>query len=92
MRIIPLTLLAAVAGLPIAAPALADSPVKVVGTTGDDGVADNRIICRKQTEVGSLVRKKKMCFTKAEWDLIAEREQMGVKKTQDQLSTRSMGN
>lgn len=92
MRLIAVTLMAAVAGLSSTTPALASTEAKVVGTTADEGIADQRIICRKQTEVGSLVRKKKMCFTKAEWDLIAEREQVGVKRTQDELTARSSGN
>ncbi|MFC3712242.1 hypothetical protein ACFOMD_06655 [Sphingoaurantiacus capsulatus] len=92
MRLIAATLIVAVAGLSSTTAVLAQGEAKVVGTTGDEGVGDQRIICRKQTEVGSLVRKKKMCFTKAEWDLIAEREQVGVKRTQDELSARSTGN
>jgi hypothetical protein len=92
MRLIAATLIAAVAGLTSTAPAQAQAQAQVVGTPADEGVGDKRIICRKHTEVGSLVRKKKMCFTKAEWDLIAEREQVGVKRTQDELGTRAMGN
>ncbi len=92
MRLIAATLIVAVAGLSSTTAALASTEGKVVGTTGDEGVGDQRIICRKHTEVGSLVRKKKMCFTKAEWDIIAEREQVGVKRTQDELGTRQTGN
>ncbi len=92
MRLIHATVFAAVASLSIAVPALADGKAKVVGAAADEGVGDDRIICRKHVETGSLVRKKKQCFTKAEWDRIAAAEQVGVKKLQDQLSTRSMGN
>lgn len=49
--------------------------------TGDD-----RIICRKTAEIGSLVRKKKECFTKREWDDLAEAHQRGVKKVTDGLT------
>ena len=52
------------------------------------GSSDNRIICRKTAEVGSLVKRKKECFTKAEWDRIAEAHQRGVRKLMDGLTER----
>ena len=52
-----------------------------------DAAEKDKLICRKTTEVGSLVRKKKECYTKAEWDKIAEVQQRGVKKTQEGLSS-----
>ncbi|MFC3711461.1 hypothetical protein ACFOMD_02695 [Sphingoaurantiacus capsulatus] len=47
---------------------------------------DNEIICRKTLETGSLVRKTKQCFTRAEWDKIAAANRQGNQKTADQLS------
>ena len=47
----------------------------------------DKLICRKTAEVGSLVRKKKECYTKAQWDQIAEVQQRGAKKTQEGLSS-----
>jgi hypothetical protein len=47
----------------------------------------DKIICRKTAEVGSLVKKKKECYTKAQWDQIAEVHQRGAKKTQEGLSS-----
>ena len=47
----------------------------------------DKLICRKTAEVGSLVRKKKECYTKAQWDQIAEIQQRGAKKTQEGLSS-----
>lgn len=47
---------------------------------------DTRIICRKTLETGSLVRKKKQCFTEAEWDRIAQQTRIGNQKVADQLS------
>lgn len=35
----------------------------------------DKIICKKDVETGSLVRKKKRCFTKAEWARIDEANQ-----------------
>lgn len=84
--------LAATASLTIAAPAIADGTPRVVATPDDSGVGDERIICKKHLETGSLVKRVKKCFTKAEWDLIAEREQVGFKKTMDALNTRSISN
>ena len=69
------------AGLLIPAIALAAEPA-----TAEQADRD-KIICRKTAEVGSLVKKKKECFTKAQWDQIAEAHQRGAKKTQDGLSS-----
>lgn len=57
--------------------------------TSDDGsVGDQRIVCKKHVETGSLVRKVKRCFTKAEWDQISEAEQRGVKRLVEELTSR----
>lgn len=55
-------------------------------TTAEQAERD-KLICRKTAEVGSLVRKKKECYTKAQWDQIAEIQQRGAKKTQEGLSS-----
>ncbi len=58
----------------------------------DSGAAapqQERPICKKWAEVGSLVRKKKQCHTKQEWDRLAESERTGVTKTMDGLTERS---
>lgn len=89
-RMIRGVLTAALASAALAGPVTAaDTPgaAQAANSSGDD-----RIICRKTTEVGSLVRKKKECYTKAEWDRIAEAHQRGTKRLQDELSTRSVGN
>jgi len=52
----------------------------------------NKVICKKTLETGSLVRKTKQCFTKAEWDQIAEVQRRGNEKMVDGLSTRSVSN
>jgi len=92
MRAGPKLMVFATAALSVCGTALADGAPRVVGTAADSGVGDERIICKKHLETGSLVRRIKKCFTKAEWDRIAEAEQIGVRKTQDALSARSMGN
>jgi hypothetical protein len=58
------------------------------GTTAATAEAEaeaNKIICRKRAEIGSLVRKKKECFTKAEWDRITESQVRGTRRMQDEL-------
>ncbi|MFC3713402.1 hypothetical protein ACFOMD_12520 [Sphingoaurantiacus capsulatus] len=54
-------------------------------TTEPGRGATEEKICKKRLEIGSLVRKKKECWTKAEWERIAETEQKGAKRTQDEL-------
>ena len=57
------------------------SAAKPAHSTGD-----NEIICRKWLEIGSLVNKKKQCFTKAQWDEISESQQRGVQRLRGDLS------
>lgn len=57
-------------------------------TTPSASADDQRIICRKTLETGSLVKKNKQCFTKAEWDKIYAAQREGNQKLFDQLSTR----
>ena len=92
MRSMNKLLLAGAAVLSLGAGAAAAPAPQVAGTPDDTGVGDERIICKKHLETGSLVKRVKKCFTKAEWDLIAEREQVGFKKTMDALNTRSISN
>ena len=49
---------------------------------------DQRIICRKTLETGSLVKKNKQCFTKAEWDKVYAAQREGNQKMFDGLSGR----
>jgi len=37
-----------------------------------DTPAEQRLICRSTYETGSLVRRRRQCFTRAQWDRIAE--------------------
>jgi hypothetical protein len=32
------------------------------------GASDSKVLCKKQVDTGSLVRAKKICRTRAEWD------------------------
>ena len=48
---------------------------------------DNEIICKREAEVGSLVRKKKTCLTRAEWKLVAD----GAQDAARRLASEGMG-
>ena len=49
---------------------------------------DQKLICRKTLETGSLVKRNKQCFTKAEWDKIYVAQREGNTKLIDGLSGR----
>lgn len=51
-----------------------------------------RLICRRIPETGSLVRTRRQCFTRAQWDRIAESAQRGAGKTITELSGGFNGN
>ena len=86
MRTLRVALIGAVACAIQTAAIAAGSDAPAAGTSAE---ADkDKIICRKTAEIGSLVRKKKECFTKAEWDKIYAAHREGNQKLSDQLSTR----
>ncbi len=80
--------LALIAGIVIAegSVALAQS-----GATSGANPAD-RLICRRMPETGSIVRTRRQCFTRAEWDRIAESQQRGAGKMVQELSGGFNGN
>src|SRR5687768_3899778 len=79
-------IVAAAALFTLSGPARAADPAPPASAA--TGLSDTRIICRKTAEVGSLVKRKKECFTKAEWDQIAEAHQRGARKLMDGLTER----
>lgn len=88
MTMMRLLLTAAVAGvlptMEFAAGAQTAAAANPAPAAEADPNAD-KLICRKRAEVGSLVRKTKECHTKAEWDRIAESQQRGTRRMQDEL-------
>ncbi|MFC3713269.1 hypothetical protein ACFOMD_11835 [Sphingoaurantiacus capsulatus] len=78
--------LAAALALGAASPAIAQTK-----PPSPSGIDDNRLICRKIDETGSLVRKQKHCFTKAEWDRIAESQRRGTVRMIDELTSKQGG-
>ena len=77
----------AISGVSLAGPAIAADPALAAPAVSDA----NKVICKKTLETGSLVRKTKQCFTKAEWDQIAEVQRRGNEKLVDGLTTRPSG-
>ena len=65
----------------IAAPAGAQAP--------ESAAPDQpKLICKKTLETGSLVRKRKQCMTKEDWDKVAASQQAGARKMVDELAGR----
>ena len=50
-----------------------------------------KLICKSQTETGSIARRKKECFTKAEWEKIGEAHRRGWGRAIDDMRTRPGG-
>lgn len=71
---------AAILILAVAMPAAAQDPVQAPD--------ESKLICKKTLEVGSLVRKRKQCMTKEDWDKVAASQQAGARKMMDELSGR----
>lgn len=85
MTMMRLLLIGAVAGaLPTAEFAARSQTSAPAAATEADPEA-NKIICRKRAEVGSLVRKTKECFTKAEWEKITESQVRGTRRMHQEL-------
>ena len=73
--------------------AIAATPAAASGAaSGDSNTDDSRIICKKLLETGSLVRKDKQCFTKAEWDRISESQRRGAANLIHDLATKKGDN
>jgi hypothetical protein len=56
---------------------LAVQAVPVAGQTksapkANETPPEERLICRSSYEIGSLVKRRRQCFTRAQWDRIAE--------------------
>ncbi|MGZ3171917.1 MAG: hypothetical protein ACXWJC_02385 [Croceibacterium sp.] len=61
-------LLAAALVVAVSAPALADEKAKDNGTAAP---AQEKKVCRTETVTGSLVAKRRICLTQAQWDEMA---------------------
>ena len=88
MTMMRLLLIGAVAGALPTAEFAVRAQTTTSAATPTTTIADpeaNKIICRKRAEVGSLVRKTKECFTKAEWEKIVESQVRGTRRMQQEL-------
>jgi hypothetical protein len=75
-----LLLIGALAGLlPVAGVTAQTSPAPAPDTSGEE------IICKKELETGSLVRKRKQCHTRAEWEKITESQVRGTRRMADEM-------
>lgn len=90
VRLISLLALGAACGLAAStANAQASSGSQAGATPSDDG---QRLICRRIQDTGSLVRTQRQCFTRAEWDRIAETVRRGAQTTISGLAGGFNGN
>jgi hypothetical protein len=82
------------AGLAAAAPAMAQ-PSRT-GQSGanaqDSSTSQERRICRRMQETGSLARRRRQCYTQAEWDRIAEAARINGQRLQDDMRGAPTGN
>ena len=60
--------------------------------TSDSAGSDNeRLVCRRAVDTGSLVRGRRQCFTRSQWDRIAEAAQKRATEMQESFRTRPAG-
>jgi len=79
-------LLVATAAFAVSAPALAADDANAQGTGGQAATAEKKI-CRTETVTGSLVSKRRICLTKAEWDKLSA----DARHSMDNYTNRSTG-
>jgi hypothetical protein len=72
------------------------SPGVAAGTQTETAVplADrgDEIVCRKEKETGSLVKTRKTCHSRAQWQYIDEVNQTQTRAMQDDMRTKQRGN
>lgn len=71
-----------IAALVAPAPVLARSDREI------GGIPATRLICKRAVETGSIIRKRKQCFTRKQWDRIAEATHEQSRPNADTLDTR----
>lgn len=89
-RLVSLLALGATCGL---AASMANAQTSGGGQPGAAQAGDSqRLICRRIQDTGSLVRTQRQCFTRAEWDRIAETARRGAQTTISGLAGGFNGN
>lgn len=71
----------------LAAALAVSSPVAAETPAAGEQPAE-KLICKKFTEIGSLVKKRKQCMTQAEWDRVSASQREGSRRMVEELSTR----
>jgi hypothetical protein len=84
VRLNPLILLAA-GGMLMAAPAVATEPTQPQAQQAEQ----SKVICRKETETGSILKKRRVCYTKRQWEQAGQTSRDAM--TQGQMSGSSSG-
>ncbi|HEY0026911.1 MAG TPA: hypothetical protein VGC35_03480 [Allosphingosinicella sp.] len=65
---------------------LLSAPVAAAaGPAGLGGEKADERICKASLETGSLVKKRKQCFTRKEWERIIESQQRGTRQMIEEL-------
>ena len=72
---------------------IAEGSVAMAQSGARSGTSDSeRLICRRMPETGSIARTRRQCFTRAQWDRIAESARAGAQKTISGLTETSISN
>lgn len=66
-------------------PAATTSSDSATGTVAKD--PQNRVICKKEDQTGSFVRKRKVCLTKKEWEFSQDEHRRQTQDLQAQISS-----
>jgi hypothetical protein len=51
----------------------------------------DKLICKKEAEIGSLVKRKKTCLTQAQWKQVIESNQRGARRMIEEATGRPSG-
>lgn len=76
-----------------AVPALAAEPAKSMVEPQNTGASaeSQKVLCKKIAETGSLVKRTKVCLTRAQWNRSAENNRRYGEQLQDDLRGRPAG-
>lgn len=66
----------------LSAPAFAETTTAAAPAQTSEAKKE-KLICRREVETGSLVKAKKTCFTKSEWDKIGDAARRNATQMQD---------
>ena len=84
VRFNPLMILS-VGGMLMTAPAVAAEPKQPQAQQAEQ----SKVICRKEAETGSILKKRRVCYTKRQWDQAGQASRDAM--TQGQMSGSSSG-